>query len=117
MSKGINPILTDAALAAIGTAYRHNWSDFDGRSLKAELGQVRELLAAEVSGDIDKAIFIYRTIVCWMICTVPYESGEPCYQWVECCEEHTGDERDAAMVALIEKALIEKARASQDRGS
>lgn len=52
------------ALTLLGRAYRMNWSDFDGRSLKMEL----EELAGYLTGnrELDVEAWAYRSSICYV---------------------------------------------------
>lgn len=40
-----------SCLSALGAAYRGDWSDFDGRSLRAQLDEVDRIIRQEVAGE------------------------------------------------------------------
>lgn len=66
------------ALTSLGSAYRGDWSDFDGRTLKDQLGAIASRLS---DGDpFDADLFLASCGVC------PQTN-----QWVEHCTERSED--------------------------
>jgi hypothetical protein len=40
-----------ACLAALGTAYRGDWSDMDGRALRSQLNEIDTIIRDEIAGN------------------------------------------------------------------
>ena len=59
----------ERALAGLGNAWRGDWSDFDGRTLRAQLGGVETILRAEDPQDAaDRWLMgngVCREHACW----------------------------------------------------
>ena len=64
------------ALRRLGQAYRMDWSDFDGRSLRCELGELADALTSDNPFDLDRWTFTSN------IC--PVSGG-----WFEHCDERS----------------------------
>ncbi len=67
---------TRRVLTAIGAAYRGDWSDFDGRSLKAQLAKAAEIADLEVDGGATEAKRAADALLEDWIC-------EDCMSWVD----------------------------------
>lgn len=61
-------------LGALGSAWRNDWSDFDGRTLRSQLN--------EISAALDPASSVTYEALCRSlgICPVHHEWAEGCYQ-------------------------------------
>jgi uncharacterized protein with von Willebrand factor type A (vWA) domain len=69
---------TKAALSALGQAWRGDWSEFDGRTLRSQLNEITDLLDAERRGEDTKrplAAFYAGNDICGR-----------CQSWTEYCD-------------------------------
>lgn len=80
------------ALQMLGSAYRGDWADFDGRSLRSQLNELAAALKSDKPFDVE----VWAVISC--ICPVNRQWAEHCSDrsgitdWEEC--RHTMDIRD-----------------------
>jgi hypothetical protein len=51
VSEARQPHASLSALAALGSAYRGDWSEVDGRTIRAQLDEIADLVRAEVRGE------------------------------------------------------------------
>lgn len=56
------PLASLGLLSELGTMWRNDWSDFDGRTLRTQLDTLETIIAAEARGeDVTDRIETYRT--------------------------------------------------------
>lgn len=72
------------AIEAVRQAWRGDWSDFDGRTLRSQLNQLCGLMESALSGeDVSEAVAAFYVSTC--ICP-------QCQSWTEHCGGHESSE-------------------------
>lgn len=74
-------------MLALGSAYRGDWAQVDGRALKAEMSMLEQLMQAELRGDQAAAMDLFRSVTC-NVCL-------ECGQWSEHCTDPEAHEAAA----------------------
>lgn len=81
-AEGRAPDASLAAMAALGNAWRGDWSEFDGRTLRSQLDDLDPIIRLEAAGE-DVSSLVATFYALWDIC-------DQCRSWTMHCSCATG---------------------------